>query len=124
MAPQLQLQQEQPQLVPHLQVLQSQPPASVAASNPPELLHTPTQSWFSNVTAAAAGGGNGSIGEDETNQLRMTIPAGTATYALLVAAAMTMVVVLEPASTSGNILQLHIYTRGWVTHTHSSESDT
>lgn len=37
--PQLQLQQEQPQLVPHLQVLQSQPPASAAASNPPELLH-------------------------------------------------------------------------------------
>jgi len=35
--PQLQLQQEQPQLVPHLQVLQSQPPPSVAASNPPEL---------------------------------------------------------------------------------------
>ena len=41
--PQLQLQQEQPQLVPHLQVLQSQPPLSVAASNPPELLHTHAQ---------------------------------------------------------------------------------
>lgn len=34
---QLQLQQEQPQLVPHLQVLQSQPPPSVAASKPPAL---------------------------------------------------------------------------------------
>jgi len=33
----LQLQQEQPQLVPHLQVLQSQPPPSVATSNPPAL---------------------------------------------------------------------------------------
>ena len=33
----MQLQQAQPQLVPHLQVLQSQPPPSVAASNPPAL---------------------------------------------------------------------------------------
>ncbi|WP_215258549.1 hypothetical protein, partial [Escherichia coli] len=33
----MQLQQEQPQLVPHLQVVQSQPPFSVAISNPPEL---------------------------------------------------------------------------------------
>jgi hypothetical protein len=34
---QLQLQQLQPQLLPHLQVLQSQPPPSTAASNPPAL---------------------------------------------------------------------------------------
>ncbi|MDK0841571.1 hypothetical protein P5E51_15875, partial [Clostridium perfringens] len=33
----MQLQQEQPQLVPHLQVVQSQPPFSVAISNPPEV---------------------------------------------------------------------------------------
>ena len=34
---QLQLQQEQPQAVPHLQVVQSQPPFSPAISNPPEV---------------------------------------------------------------------------------------
>jgi hypothetical protein len=63
----LQEQQEQPQLVPHLQVVQSQPPFSDSAIiiKPPEL-------------------------------------------PLLVAAAMTMVVVVADASTSGNILQLHI----------------
>jgi hypothetical protein len=66
-AAQLQEQQEQPQLVPHLQVVQSQPPFSASAIivMPPEL-------------------------------------------PLLVAAAMTMVVVVADASTSGNILQLHI----------------
>jgi len=42
-------------------------------------------------------------------RIKQTIPT---TYALLVAAAMTMVVVAEVASTSGNILQLH--------HTHRS----
>ena len=33
----MQLQQEQPHAVPHLQVVQSQPPVSPAVSNPPEL---------------------------------------------------------------------------------------
>ena len=33
----MQLQQEQPQAVPHLQVVQSQPPASPAISSPPEV---------------------------------------------------------------------------------------
>jgi len=53
-------------------------------------------------------------------RIKQTIPTTYAlltvkkkkTYALLVAAAMTMVVVAEVASTSGNILQLH--------HTHRS----
>ena len=104
--PQLQLQQEQPQLVPHLQVLQSQPPPSVAASNPPELLHTHAQAvtvchHIHRLTAAA-------MIESETKQIKGSFPT---TYALLLAAAMTMVVVVvEEASTSGDILQLH--TRG------------
>ena len=38
-------------------------------------------------------------------RIKQTIPT---TYALLVAAAMTMVVVVEVASTSGDILQLRI----------------
>ena len=101
--PQLQLQQEQPQLVPHLQVLQSQPPPSVAASNPLELLHTHAQAvtvchHIHRLTAAA-------MIESETKQIKGSFPT---TYALLLAAAMTMVVVVEVASTSGDILQLRI----------------